>query len=179
MNCGPPGYTWGSPIVPTRPRGMYRSYWQAADVVGCPRRFPSAAMACAGRIERKDNWDPLEFKFILDHLAGTTAWAASFVPWTQLALTPQQLATNLRAYFHLFGIGNAWGWFNFWDFTAPITQPIITLLYDDVPNVLWHRLTDMASWPALGPAPSLYNCVSHGLVIQGATSFGTPWLNAI
>ena len=156
---------------------MYRSYWQAADVVGCARRYPSAALFCAGRVAKHDCWEPLELKLVLDNLAGTTTWAASFVPWTQLGLTPQQLATNLRAYFHLFGIGDAWGWFNFWDPSRD--PPVTTLLYDDVPRILWHNLVDMTSWAALSPAPRLYNCISHGLVIQGATSFGTPWLNAI
>lgn len=78
--CFPEPYPWGSPVAPASPTGLYRTLWQLCDALGYPRMFPAAAMQCAGRIAKGDQWYGPELVLIMRWITrgayptGTARW---------------------------------------------------------------------------------------------------------
>jgi hypothetical protein len=175
--CFQKDYDWGSPVVPTNPRGFYRTLWQAQDALGKPRSYPANLMQCAGRQIRKDYMYGGELYLGLSFLLNSP-FTAPCTNYTVAGITYAQLAIALV---HAGVVCSPYQWKWWWGTYTDPTYPArhIAIMLEVRPITTWYRLTDMASWP-FGSAPfeGLYMGTA-GWVMSESDYFGSPWLNPI
>lgn len=164
--------------MPTRPRGFYRHLWQAMDAAHRLRVYPATWLQCAGRIARRDYWDPYEFALAMGYLDGDN-WANSHGIIQATAGLPWHLAAVQMVVGSGCVTNDQWYWALGLDHTSP--QPIICVLGNYGPPFTLYDSRDLTRHWVYTAAPPIDDvCVSHTQYACGPFPHGAaPWLNAI
>lgn len=177
VDCAP-GYTWGSPIVPTHARGYYRSLYQMCDAAGIARKYPACALEKATVFRVKhDCWEP--------------EWLNSVAVYINNGSNPWHILGRQNCFGNLLSVAapalatfwpgpsntSTYGWLNALDPGGPGYPEAWWFTYG--PPFSFYRLRDFSHWAYNDPALPKARIIGYAITMNGSDVFGNPWLNAI